>query len=492
MRVVQPLQTELGEMNIADIEFDIKSRDDIPQILRGLQFIYTQEDVRLAVVALLEEHIQPNRSNATGRPGMSLWNILVMGMLRLDLNWDYDRLLEQVNSHITIRQMLGHADLFDKHRYNYQTVKDNVSLLAPELLDKVNQVVVDSGHAMLKRGDQVLRCRCDSFVVETNVHYPTDLNLLYNAMRKTIQLTAKLCETHELDGWRQSSYNIKQVKRRMRKVQQATRGGGGSEKQQSGHQERIEKSCTDYIERCGEYIEKASTTLETLENTAHLGVVNCIAVSEIRVFIEHANRQMDQIGRRLLKFEKIPHEEKVFSLFEPHTEWISKGKAGVPVELGLKVCIMEDQYGLILHYQVMEKKTDSDVAVSMVKESQERFAQLSTCSFDKGFHSPGNQEELGELLDVVALPRKGKRSKKATEWENSDAFKQAKHKHSAVESAINALEVHGLDRCPDHGLDGMKRYVALSIVSRNVQRIGAILLASERKQQERKRRKKAA
>ena len=91
-----------------------------------------------------------------------------------------------------------------------------------------------------------------------------------------------------------------------------------------------------------------------------------------------------------------------------------------------------------------------------------------------------NQTKLGEILDEVALPRKGKRSKKIQELESSEDFQRAHDKHSAVESAINALEVHGLDRCPDHGLAGFKRYVALSVVARNIQRIGAILTEKER------------
>ncbi len=82
---------------------------------------------------------------------MDLWNVLVMGVLRLDLNWDYDRLHEQVNNHKTIRQMLGHGDFFDTHSYHLQTLKDNVQLLTPELLDKINQAVVTSGHALVQK-----------------------------------------------------------------------------------------------------------------------------------------------------------------------------------------------------------------------------------------------------------------------------------------------------------------------------------------------------
>ena len=138
---------------------------------------------------------------------------------------------------------------------------------------------------------------------------------------------------------------------------------------------------------------------------------------------------------------------------------VSKGKAGVPVELGVKVCILEDQYQFILHHQVMQQKTDDQVAVSMVMEAQQRFANLNACSFAKGFHSPENQRALKDQLERVALPRKGKLSHTAQAAQQSAAFIKARRAHSAVESAINALEVHGLDMCPDHGIGGFKRYV---------------------------------
>ena len=131
-------------------------------------------------------------------------------------------------------------------------------------------------------------------------------------------------------------------------------------------------------------------------------------------------------------------------MFETHTEWISKGKAGVPVELGLRVCVMEDQHRFILHHRVMEKQTDDQVTVAMVKETKERFADLQACSFDKGFHSPANQQELQAHLRLVALPRKGKLSQQAQAVESTQDFVKARAQHSAVESAINALEVHGL------------------------------------------------
>ena len=120
---------------------------------------------------------------------------------------------------------------------------------------------------------------------------------------------------------------------------------------------------------------------------------------------------MSQIIRRVCFDETIPHHEKIFSIFEPHTEWISKGKAGVPVELGLRVNLIEDQDQFILHHQVMRRQTDEKVAVEIVEETKKRFPELAVVSWDKGAHSPQNQRELKALPDLVVLPKKGKLSK---------------------------------------------------------------------------------
>ena len=220
MRSVFHSQLNLGEEDIAKIKLDPKSRDDIPQLLAGLQYIYTHADVRQAVFKILEE-VVPARAGSDktgkastdkGRPGMEQWRILVLGTLRLGLNADYDRIHELANQHGTVRQMLGHGFADYKDQYHLQTIKDNLGLFTPELLDRINQEVVRSGHALLKKSDVGLSGRCDSFVVETDVHFPTDINLLFDAIRKTIEESVQLSETHDLTGWRQGQHNIKTFK----------------------------------------------------------------------------------------------------------------------------------------------------------------------------------------------------------------------------------------------------------------------------------------
>lgn len=490
MRVIQNPQLQLGEVDISKIQFDPKSRDEMPQVLRGLQHIYINRPLYEEITQLLEKYISPNASKTNGRPGMDLWKIFVMGVIRLNLNWDYDRLQDEVNNHATLRQMLGHADWYDKYYYQLQTIKDNVSLLTPELLDQINQIIVRAGHTLLKKKDgEALRGRCDSFVVETDVHFPTDINLLLDAMRKVIELTGRLSEAYERSDWRQWRYNINHLKRLMRAAQNKKRGKGRTEEQQQKRIQQIAQAHQDYIHVAQRYLDKARGTLKMLETSGLLTLMDSLMIDRIEQFAVHADRQINQIDRRVLKGEEIPHHEKVFSIFEPHTEWISKGKAGVPVELGLRVCVLEDQHQFVLHHHVMEKETDDMIASKMVKETQKKFPDLRVASFDKGFHSKTNQEELSECLDLLALPRKGKLSKQAQAIESSDAFRKARRKHSGVESCINALEQHGLDRCLDHGIQGFKNYVALSIVARNIQRIGAILQKRAYEQLERRQKK---
>ena len=112
-----------------------------------------------------------------------------------------------------------------------------------------------------------------------------------------------------------------------------------------------------------------------------------------------------------------------------------------------------------------------------LKRNSPRF---NACSFDKGFHSPDNQKERKSHLDQVVLPKKGKLSKADQEREYAPQLMQAKRQHSAVESAINALEVHGLDKCSDHGIGAFQRYVALAVLSRNIQKLCTIKRDRER------------
>ncbi len=487
MRQIKQPQMCLGEMDIGSLQLDKNSRDDIPQILRGLQELYMNDIIFKEISAQLKQVIPEETNGDMGRPGMDIWNIFVLGTLRLNLNCDYDRVMELANEHKTLRQMLGHSLFDDDKRYGLQTIKDNVRLLTSEILDSINQWVVRLGHEQAGIADAPLTARCDSFVFETDVHFPTDISLLLDAMRKVIILCGRAADGHGIEGWRQYKKLYKTFKKLYHKARRLKHSTSKDEQKKEDRKQQIQKAHQVLIDRAEELLQRAEKTLKTLQQSFFMPHDH----EEIQSYMDHAYRQIDQIDRRVIKGETIPHHEKCFSLFEEHTEWISKGKAGVPVELGVRVCILEDSIGYILHHHVMEQETDDKIAILMVDEGMKRFPLLRLVSFDKGFYTPANREQLQEILEKVVMPKKGKWSQKDKNIETEEEFVSARKQHSAVESAINALEVHGLDRCPDQGIDGFKRYVALAVVARNIQKLGATLLKKEKENEARKRNRAA-
>lgn len=469
MRKIIPEQVQMGEIDITQINIELDSRDEIPQLLRGLQYLYQSVSLRNKIFKLLWEIVPKDINVNTGRNGMSLWRILVLGTLRLNCNWDYDKLQEIANNHNTLRKMLGHGMLDFETRYSRQTLNDNLRWFTPEVLDKINQAVVNAGMELIdeKEVGKKSHSRCDSFVLETDVHFPTDVNLLWDATRKAMQISARVADYLHIDGWRQTVYNIRTVKKLFRAVQ--------NERNRDKVSDVCLHATQQFIDTAMLYLKRAEEVAQVIKGNESLSEMS----SDIIRFVGHGKRQIDQILRRCFKGETIKHEEKVFSVFEEHTEWISKGKAGVPQELGLRVCIMESSSGFILHHKIMQNETDDAIAVPIVKETLKRFPYVKSCSFDKGFHSPQNQKDLSTILEFNVLPRKGKLNKENKATECSDEFVEKRRQHSAVESAINAIENHGLDRCCDNGIDGFKRYVALAIVARNLQLIGAMLRKRE-------------
>ena len=158
--------------------------------------------------------------------------------------------------------MLGHNAMDYDSLYALQTLKDNISLFTPEVLDRINQIVVKHGHEVIgKKADENIRANCDSFVVETDVHYPTDINLLFDAMRKTILLTMTLCDGLGLPGWRQGSHLLKKVKKLFRKAQQLKRSTSKDDSKREKREQLIIDAHLAYLELVEFLIVRAKKTL---------------------------------------------------------------------------------------------------------------------------------------------------------------------------------------------------------------------------------------
>jgi hypothetical protein len=252
--------------------------------------------------------------------------------------------------------------------------------------------------------------------------------------------------------------------------------------QWSPKEERGWAAAEAYVADSYRFEEKLFVTIRDLPKPRD--VVEQLEREQLDYFHTMMIKQLDLVQRRLMQGEKIPHEEKVFSLFEPHTEFIKKGKLFPPVELGHKILLTTDQHELILDYRVMDQLTDAEEALPLADRLLGRYGKLASLSFDKGFTREEDRQLLELYIPEVIMPKRGKRNAAEEERESGRSFQTLRHKHHAIESDINCLEHHGLNRCPDKGLNGFKRYVGFGVLAYNLHKIGNKLLAARRQETE--------
>ena len=200
------------------------------------------------------------------------------------------------------------------------------------------------------------------------------------------------------------------------------------------------------------------------------------------MFIERTRHVCGTARRRVLEGEKVPNGDKLFSLFEPHTQLYKRGKAGEPIQFGRQFLIYEDGVGFITHAYLMPRDADDrDVVIKQTRKLQKRLGgRIRRASFDRGFHSPENQEKLREIIAHPCLPMPGSRQAVQQDEEATIEFRQARQSHPGVESAIGALQAgNGLTRCRDRTEHGFCRYLHLGVLGRNLHVLGKLLIAQE-------------
>lgn len=481
MRKRFEVQLELGQPAIENVILPKRSRDELPPLLKGLQWIFKTPELNEAIFELLENTVVGSKQSTTGRPGMDLWHILVLGIVRLGLNCDYDRLEHIANYDGLVRQIMGLPVLGGQAGFHHKTISDNVCHLDETLLEKINALVVEHGLEHFKKNGtdnpaSRLEVKVDSYVLETNVHYPTDLNLLWDAARKSIEILSSLYEQLGLEGWRKKAYWKRQLKKAMRTCAKVN-GSGGANKA-----ERLEAAVKDYLEAAYALEAKIYECVRALQSKEiTLSIAESLRLKNALYFHDHLIGHIDLVERRLLKGERIGHEEKVFSLFEPHTDLIKKGKSRPAVEFGRRLLVSTQQDGLVLDYKVMGSGSETGEVVPLVERLLSSYGEgnLQSISFDKGFSSQEDRELLELYIPEVIMPKKGRRNQADRQRESVPIWRKRKNAHSAVESEINCLEHHGLDRCPDKGFNGYKRYVGLGVLAYNLHKIGTRILRNQ-------------
>ena len=465
-------QLNLGQTPISEVEISKKVKTPMVSLLAALQHLFLTPEYNEKIFRILEEHILKGLKK-TGRKGMDLWQLFVLAQARLCINASYAHIHYLANYDELLRQIMGVSTGFGIERieFDYQTIYDNVSLLDDEVIQKINEVIFQMGHDVFKKKEEeLLVLKTDSYVVESNVHFPTDYNLLWDSGRKCLDMISHLLKRHpEIEGWRKKKDWYRRLKGQMRELGKVTAVGGKNK------EERVLKAANQYIKTSKQLSKKVQSFLEISPTEEAL---DWCSIVSLMYFLEMLDKHIDLVERRLIKGETIPHEEKLFSIFETYTEMIKKGKQRPNFELGKKVLITTDQYHLIVDYQIMNQESDSEVVINLADRLLVNH-QVKSWSWDKGFYSKDNKELLQLEVPEVIMPKKGKRNKTEENEESTNRFIKLKNAHSAIESNINELEHRGLDRCPDKGYNNFKRYISLGITAYNLHKIGKELISQK-------------
>jgi IS5 family transposase len=472
MRKAYSNQLRLDSVPIQNVQLNLNCRDSIIPVLRALQHVYCNRELTDHMLRLIGNDINGNTRTDTGREGMDYWHICVLMAARLGCNYTYDQLLDLAENHRSLRAIMGLGD-YDETEFHNKTIRNNFCLLRPQTIEQISRAIVSEGHKL--QPDAIEKVRADSFVMETNIHYPTESSLLYDGLRKIVSLCVELCEEHGVAGWRQHAHLLKKAKKLNRAINRIASKKGPRYKQ------RMKPLYCELLQKAALLTQRARDLCLVIGQPLP-NFTDMFGANTLQAFIVRTERVADTATRRVINGESVPNGDKLFSVFEPHTQLYKRGKAGQPIQLGRQVLVFEDAAGFIIRGVLMDRdEGDKDVAVRETKSLQREFNNsVKRLSFDRGFHSPENQTALSELVDHLCLPKPGAKQSVAQLADANDEFVSAQQNHSGVESAIGALQSgNAMKRCRDRSEMGFERYIQLAILGRNLHTLGRILIAKE-------------
>jgi len=447
-------------------------------ILQGLKYLYSQPEFRDKALELVGQDILGDAAPDAGRDGMSFWQVLILASVRLGCNFTYDQLQDLAENHRALLQIMQ-VGSWEKASFDWRRIRDNLCKVRPETIDTINEMIVAEGHALEPNAAE--QVRGDSFVTEANVHWPTDSRLILDGLTKILLFAPAFATALGVPGWRQHKSLLKKARQAERAIVRVKKG--------KNFQQRLRHAYQQLFHVVDLVLPRTQTlldhSLEFLPSDAGSGLPDlklCKKYGELVYWHSITSHIYENARRRILEDERVPNRDKLFSVFEPDTELIMRGKVPQPIEFGHSVFVIEDAAGFICHYRVVPLGTDDrSILIPEVEQLQKRLGgRIRSASFDRGFHSPENQEKLADLLTHPCLPMTGARQSARQEEQASVEFREARQRHSGIESAIGALQSgNALDRCRDHSSIGFKRYVALGIMGRNIWVLGKLLIARE-------------
>jgi len=317
---------------IGELVLNFECRDETIPVLAGLKHVYTCQTLRQKLVKLVAEDLNEDSRRDVGRPGLDDWQVVVLAAVRLGCNYDYDKLQDQCENHRVLRTLLGVGDWDDQLSFGARRIRDTLCQLRPQTMAAINHAIVSYGQEL--DGDAAKSVRADSFVVETNVHYPTESSLIGDGIRKLIPLCLDLSNEIGASGWRQSDHLLKRIKDCVRQISRICASKSPKAKA------RVAPAYGRLLTRAAAILDRAEMLVQqaTVEDSSMTVV---LLSSQLTHWIQLTRQVCDTAHRRVLLGEQVSNCEKLFSLFETHTQLYRRGKAGQPTQFGRLVLVQQ-------------------------------------------------------------------------------------------------------------------------------------------------------
>jgi transposase, IS5 family len=437
-----------------------------PRLESISDFLDDHEEMIEAVRRDLERGL---KKPGTGRSGLTPPQVLRSLILMRVKNWNYRELRERISDGYTLRQF---TDFYCQPVPKHDAFNRAFNRLTPKTLQAVNDLVVQAAVDLGLEDGQKLRV--DTTVVQTDVHHPTDNTLLWDVVRVVTRLVLFLAAG--LQRGVQGFHNrARGARRRMQEIQRMT-----SKQRHSQQTDKYRK----LILITEEVVESARKVLKQTHKARGKDRLADQQIRELRKQIDHycglGDRVIGQARRRVLEGEQVPDAEKIYSIFEPHTDLIKRGKVQTPLEFGHKVFLAESAQGLITQYEVLQGNPPDEQHVEpSLERHKETFGHAPELyGSDRGFFSENNVKSCRKGgVKVVCIPQRGgKKTAKRNAYERSPDFKKGQRFRAGIEGRISVLfRGRGMKRCLADGYQHFELYVGAAVLANNLMRIAALL-----------------
>ena len=455
---------------ISFADWELLQQEDVrlePLLEAISDFLDDQRDI---IECIRRDLVRGLKKPGSGRSGLTARQILRSLVLMRVKNWDYRELRERIADGLTLRQF---TDFYCAPVPKHDAFQRGIIRLTPRTLKAVNDLVV---RAAVKLGlEDGAKLRVDTTVVQTDIHHPTDNTLLWDVVRVVTRLVGRLAKALELRRIRGFCDRRRSARRRMYEIQRMTT------------RQRHEQQTGTYRVLIGIAEEVVGNARAAVEKTGKMrgkDMFADMAIEQLRKQIEHfcelGSRVIDQARRRVLDDEQVPNGEKIYSIFEPHTDLIKRGKVRTPIEFGHKVFLAESAQGLITQYEVLKGNPSDEVHVApSLRRHRQAFGRVPELyGTDRGFFSEQNLASCKHAgVKVVCIPQRGgKKTAEREAYEKTADFKEGQRFRAGIEGRISVLfRGRGMKRCLAEGPDRFELWVGAAVLANNLMRIAAML-----------------